>query len=94
MLPDEDPVGLVAMMGFPGQRPLLQGQVWLLSSVPALAAERVPAWGLSCPTLGMLSVPKQIILAPVFPLTPDCGFGTLAWMLLASLWGAPRAPDS
>lgn len=57
----------MATMGFPGQRPLLQGQGWLLSSVLALAAELVPAWGLSCPTLGMLSVPEQIILAPVFP---------------------------
>lgn len=81
---DGGPLGLVTMVTFPGQRPLLQGRGWLWSWVPA--------WALSCPALGMLSVPKQIILAPVFP--PGCGFGTLAWMLLASLWGAPRVPDS
>lgn len=47
-----------------------------------------------CPALlfAMLSIPEKIILAPVSP--PACRFGTLAWMLLASLWGAPRAPDS
>lgn len=88
----EDPVGLVAMVGCPGQRPLLQGRGWLWSWVLAPAPWWVPVRGLSCPALGMLSVPEQIILAPVFP--PGCKFETLAWMLLASLWGAPMAPDS
>lgn len=75
---------MVVTMSFPGQRPPLQGWGWLSSWVPA--------WGLSCPALGMLSIPKQIISAPVFPAV--CGFGTLARMLLASLWGSPKTPDS
>lgn len=65
VLADEDPAGVVAMVGFPGQSPLLQGRGWLSSWVPA--------WGLSCPALGMLSVPEQIILAPVSPPSVDLG---------------------
>lgn len=57
----------MATVSFPRQRPLLQGRGWLLSWVLAPAPWRVPVCGLSCPALGMLSVPEQIILAPVFP---------------------------
>lgn len=73
----EDPLGLVAMMSLPGQ-----DRGWLFSWVLALAPWWVcPALLLACPVS-----PSHIILSPVFP--PSCGFGVLAWMLLASLWGA------
>lgn len=72
----EDPVGLVAMMSVAGQ-----DRGWLLSWswLWRCSGSVLPCfWHAQCPQSHhfVLSIP------------PVCGFGALAWMLLASLWAA------